>query len=207
MNASDILTKQEIKTVLSDLDRRARRSVSSRMNLTIFRLACCCGLRRKEICGLTMADFILSGPRPALRIRKENTKGRVGKRKSRRVPLDWDAKTREDLKIWHDYRRAVDFAQPSDPFICGRSPTSKGKHLIESLVAKRWRTAIKVLGAERLRQLSVHKGRHTFISHALHAGHSLTAVRDAAGHSNVQTTNIYLHTLDRPNLPDVFGST
>ena len=58
---------------------------------------------------------------------------------------------------------------------------------------KRFRTACKVLGLERLKTLTIHHGRHTFISHALAGGRTLAEVRDAAGHSNVSITSIYLH--------------
>jgi integrase len=50
-----------------------------------------------------------------------------------------------------------------------------------------------VLGAARLKSLTIHHGRHTFISHALAGGRTLAEVRDAAGHSNVSITSGYLH--------------
>ncbi len=40
--------------------------------------------------------------------------------------------------------------------------------------------------------LTIHHGRHTFISHAV-AGSTLAEVRDAAGHCNVSITSGYLH--------------
>ena len=49
------------------------------------------------------------------------------------------------------------------------------------------------LGPERLKALTIHHGRHTFISHALAGGRTLAEVRDAAGHSNVSITSAYLH--------------
>src|SRR5687767_2722833 len=54
-------------------------------------------------------------------------------------------------------------------------------------------TACRVLGAERLENLTIHHGRHTFISHALAGGRTLAEVRDAVGHSNVSITSGYLH--------------
>lgn len=57
---------------------------------------------------------------------------------------------------------------------------------------KTFLTACRVLGAERLRSLTIHHGRHTFISHALPGGKILAEVRDAAGHSNVSITSGYL---------------
>ena len=50
-----------------------------------------------------------------------------------------------------------------------------------------------MLGRERLRTLTIHHGRHTFISHALAGGRTLAEVRDAAGHANVSITSTYLH--------------
>ncbi len=58
---------------------------------------------------------------------------------------------------------------------------------------KRYRTACRVLGAERLETLTIHHGRHTFISHALAGGRTLAEVRDAVGHANVSITSAYLH--------------
>jgi integrase len=54
---------------------------------------------------------------------------------------------------------------------------------------KRYRTACKVLGAARIETLTIHHGRHTFISRALAGGRVLAEVRDAAGHANVSITS------------------
>jgi integrase len=51
-----ILTRREMPAVLADLKRRARRSKNTRMNLVLFRLASCCGLRASEIAKLQVAD-------------------------------------------------------------------------------------------------------------------------------------------------------
>jgi integrase len=57
----------------------------------------------------------------------------------------------------------------------------------------RFRTACKVLGRERVETLTIHHGRHTFISHSLAGDRKLAEVRDAAGHANVSITSAYLH--------------
>ena len=43
------------------------------------------------------------------------------------------------------------------------------------------RTAAALVRRDRLRTLTIHHGRHTFISHALAGGRTLAEVRDAAG--------------------------
>ena len=54
-------------------------------------------------------------------------------------------------------------------------------------------TACYVLGRARVRTLTIHHGRHTFISDALAGGRTLAEVRAAAGHANVAITSVYLH--------------
>lgn len=52
---------------------------------------------------------------------------------------------------------------------------------------------VGAFGLERINRLTIHHGRHTFVSHALAGGRTLAEVRDAAGHSNVSVTSAYLH--------------
>jgi integrase len=47
--------------------------------------------------------------------------------------------------------------------------------------------------AERLKSLTIHYGRHTFISHALAGGRTLAEVMEAAGHHNVSITSRDVH--------------
>src|SRR6266481_3814500 len=97
-----ILTRGELAAVLADLRRKAPRSKNTRLNLVIFRLATCCGLRASEIAMLQVADVRTELPRPHLRIRVGASKGG----KSRTVPLWWDSGTLEDLADWHSDRVA-----------------------------------------------------------------------------------------------------
>jgi integrase len=53
-----------------------------------------------------------------------------------------------------------------------------------------------VLSLERLRHLTIHYGRHTFISHGLAGGRTLAEVRQVAGHASLLTTSVYLHIAD-----------
>lgn len=202
MDATRILGRSEIATVLDDLKHRAKRSQNSFQNLIIFRLSCCCGLRVKEICGLNVGDFIVTGPRPCIRIRKAITKGELDKRRARKVPLWWDAGTLRDLTEWLEIRQKEG---PDAPYIAAMRKGHRGYRLETDKVADRWKTAIKSLGAERQSQLSIHCGRHSFCSHAITNGRSLIEVRDAAGHKSINTTSLYLHSLERTGLPDVFS--
>jgi len=183
-----ILTRRELATVLADLKRKAPRSHNTRLNLVLFRLACCCGLRASEIAKLQVGDVRVERARPHLRIRTGAAKGG----RPRTVPLWWDSGTLADLAAWkaerHDHG-----AGPDQPFIAslraGRAQTPLSRHTLR----KRFRTACKTLGPARLESLTIHHGRHTFISRALAGGRSLAEVRAAAGHCNVSITSGYLH--------------
>ena len=96
------LTRREIQTVLADLRRKAPRSKNARLNLVVFPLATCCGLRASEIALLQMGDVRIELPRPHLRIRVGASKGG----KSRRVPVWWDWGTLEDLAAGRAVRAA-----------------------------------------------------------------------------------------------------
>jgi integrase/recombinase XerC len=187
-DATKILTRREIAAVLADLKRKSPRSPGTRLNLVLFRLACCCGLRASEIASLQIDDVRVGITRPHLRIRRGAAKGG----RPRTVPLWWDAGTLADITAWKAQRAEQDaaaFAPFLDSHRPGRDPNPLSRHTLR----KRFRTACKVLGPERLRTLTVHHGRHTFISHALAGGRTLAEVRDAAGHANVSITSGYLH--------------
>jgi integrase len=63
-----ILSADEIARVLADLQRRVRRSVVSRANLVLCRLAACCALRASELIGLRVGDVRVSGDRPHIAV-------------------------------------------------------------------------------------------------------------------------------------------
>ena len=144
----------------------------------------------------------LAGPRPYLRIPASVAKcGRC-----RRVPLWWDAGTLTDLTAWKA-ERVAQGGRDGDPFICSLQAHRRGLSLQRHALRRRFFTACKALGRERLRTLTIHHGRHTFISHALAGGRTLAEVRDAAGHANVAITSVYLHVAvdDEGQVGNLFG--
>lgn len=204
IDASKILLPDEVQSVIADLAQRKNKNAP--VNSMIFRLSCCCGLRRKEICGLDLRDIQASGPRPCIRVRADITKGEDRRRRAREVPLWWDHGTFEAICRWVEIREG-EGALPTDPFVAKRRQGQDGERMTRPRVSRRWWTAIKCLGPGRVSQLSIHSGRHTFCSHALAVGRSLVEVQHAAGHADAVMTSRYMHLLDRENVPDVFGVT
>jgi integrase len=200
-----ILQRDELTLCVRELRGKLSRQPRLWPNLIIFRLSCCAGLRRKEIVGLEMRDVKLAGARPHIVVRPEITKGEDGKRRRRVVPLWWSEGTHRDFAAWAEKRLEMG-AGPRDPFVCSVRSGHVGRPISWSKVDCHWRTAIRPLGEERVEQLSVHSGRHSFISHALADGRTLAQVRDAAGHSSIAITDIYVHAIE-PDEPirDTFG--
>ena len=186
VDQTKILTRREMAAVLRHLRRRGQNSLNARLSLIVMRLACCCGLRASEISELRLDDARLQGDRPHLRIRN-------GKRgKSRIVPLWWDAGTLADIRDWKDERQRQG-ATGGDLLVCSMLANRRGQPLNRHALRLRFQRACGVLGNERRGQVTIHHGRHTFVSHALAGGRTLAEVRDAAGHCNVAITSVYLH--------------
>ena len=92
---------------------------------------------------------------------------------------------------WRDERVGAG-ASPSDPFLCSLSCRSAGKPIDRQNARHRFKVACRVLGPDRVRELTIHHGRHTFCTFALKL-RTLAEVRDAAGHANIATTSLYVH--------------
>jgi site-specific recombinase XerD len=108
------------------------------------------------------------------------------------VPLWWDQGTLDDLAAWKKERQARG-AKDEEHLVCCLRPWRFGEGLIRHTIRERFRTACKALGLERLKTLTIHHGRHAFISHALAGGRTLAEVKAAAGHASLMTTIAYLH--------------
>lgn len=188
MDNFKILSLTEIETVLVDLHRK-RRSINTRQNRIVFRLATCCGLRVSEVVGITLANVRLACENPHIYVPKQIAK----RNKARKIPLWWDAATLADLAAWKEERIAQG-ATSDSPFVCNQARNEKfGNPLSIRNAQNRFKAAIKVLGSERVESLSIHCGRHSFCSHAIATGKDIVLVRDAAGHASIATTNIYAH--------------
>ena len=191
VDRSKILQPREIKLILADLARKGRRSLNTRMNRVIFRLACCAGLRVSEIGGLTLADVQVDSTRPQIRVRKEIAKNH----RPRKVPLTWDQGTLDDLREWKRFRRERG-ADDNARFVCSQHKDALSNALDRRNLRLRFKSCCKCLGPERQSELTIHCGRHSFISHALHRGRSITEAREAAGHRSIQTTSLYAHLVE-----------
>ncbi len=79
-----------------------------------------------------------------------------------------------------------------------RSGVTRRHHIHESGLQKSIRDASTKTGINK--PISSHTLRHSFATHLLEAGYDIRTVQELLGHSDVSTTMIYTHVMNRPGV-------
>ncbi len=196
----DILNEAESKRLLKAPDIRTKIGIRDRLIICFFLIW---GLRANEICKIRHGDQDGDRVGGQLRIWIKSRKGKFRNRPTTPIVLNgkalqaWDAwmdvlkkariKTREDLPVFLPFTydrgdRGLTIKRCKEP-----KPLSVGA--IENLVAK---YLVKARIERDGKALSPHALRHTALTSLARAGVDIQDLKQIAGHSNVETTMLYV---------------
>jgi integron integrase len=202
----DVLTKDEVKAVLNQLDGRNRLMVSLLYGSGL-RLLECFRLRVKDI------DFGLH----QIVIRE----GKGGKDRTVPLPRSLEEPLRlhlDKVKALHQEDLAAGYGEVYLPNALARKYPNAGKewiwqyvfpasqrsvdpesgvtrrhHLDESVLQKAVRAAAKKAGLSK--RVNCHIFRHSFATHLLMDGYDIRTIQELMGHEDIRTTQVYQHVM------------
>jgi integrase/recombinase XerD len=193
---SEFLTDSEIKAMLRVPDKR---TLQGKRDYAVLLLMLSTGLRKAEVCSLTVASVATYRNQPILDV--------IGKgKRERRVPLDTDA-----LEAVLDYRKALKNIVGADRREDGPDMPlfftlgERGNCTVEPLTHKAVDCLVRRARKAALvtKRVTPHTTRHTFATSLLDRGADLRTVQELLGHSHIRTTEKYLHTSDEKKIDAV----
>lgn len=177
----DYLTTSQVKDLLTSIQKN---TIKGKRDYAIITLMVTCGLRDIEVSRANTED---------LRTKQDSTvlylqgKGRDDKEEYVIVPHEVEKAIREYLQARKDNNVAL-FTSDSNH--------GKGERLTTRSISRIVKNAMKYVGLDSDR-LTAHSLRHTAVTHSLLEGESLQEVKEFARHSNINTTLIYAHNLEK----------
>ena len=181
----DALTVDQVKDVIDTFTTDTEASTAKR-DYAIFCLMVTCGLRTIEVVRADLEDLRTLGSKTVLYVQ--------GKGKDEKS--DYVIITREVEKAIRSYLATRTDATDKAPLFSSTSNNSKGKRLTTRTISGIVKERLKLAGLNSSR-LTAHSLRHTAVTLSLLGGSTLQEARQFARHSNIATTEIYAHNLER----------
>ena len=179
----DFFGAGQLKGILSGMKRD---TLQGKRDFAMMALMSACGLRTIEISRANIEDLRNLGGEFVLYVQG---KGRRDRTEFVKLP-------EPVLKAINDYLTARGHVSENAPLFGGIGNRNHEGRLCTRTISMTAKTAMRNAGYDS-RRLSAHSLRHSAVTLALMGGHSLPEVQSFARHSNIQTTQIYSHAVDR----------
>lgn len=179
----DTLTVEQAKRILANIERT---TVEQLRDYALINLLLRTGLRTIEVERANIEDIRQEAGEALLYIQ-----GKGRDEKDNFVILT--AATLEPLQAYIKARNEKD---SKAPLFTSESNRSKGERLTTRSISRIIKNAMKAAGIESNR-LTAHSLRHTAITFSLLGGATIQEAQQMARHSNINTTMIYAHNIER----------
>jgi len=183
-NLRESPTESQVKEILSQIDAG---TVRGKRDFAIVNLMARTGLRTIEIIRADLEDMKQEAGEALLYVQG---KGRDSKD-------EFVLLTEAALKPILKYLKEREAIKPEDPLFVSLSDRNYGQRLTTASLRKIIRAMFKAIGIDKPRRICAHSLRHFFATQALRAGAPLLQVKEAMRHASIETTQRYLHNLER----------
>ena len=181
----DFFIGAQIKKILAGFDTS---TLEGMRNYVIFALMSTCGLRTIEVARAKISDLSTIGGVPVLYVRG---KGRTDAK-------DFVKLCPQVQQALNSYLKMRDNVDKTNALFTSCSDRNYGQNLTRVTISTICKKAMRQAGFNSDR-LTAHSLRHTAVTLALMNGQSLEEVQAFARHSNINTTMVYNHAINRIN--------